>query len=65
MEKAEWAKLYVLFRQLSGAHKREILQKAEALAVAESRETPESRNGGHLKNARRHKVSDPAVNEGE
>jgi hypothetical protein len=41
MEKTEWAKLYVLFSQLSGAHKREILKKAEALAAAESRETPE------------------------
>jgi hypothetical protein len=30
MEKTEWAKLYVLFRQLSGARRREILKKAEA-----------------------------------
>ncbi|MDR0402168.1 MAG: hypothetical protein LBH35_01110 [Treponema sp.] len=40
-EKAEWAKIYALFRQLSEAHKQEILVKAEALVSAEARRIPE------------------------
>jgi hypothetical protein len=33
-EDAEWAKLYVFFRQLSDVHKREILKKAKELVTA-------------------------------
>jgi hypothetical protein len=47
-EKAEWAKLYVLFRQLSDIHKREILKRAEALA--EGRERPETEKKKHGEN---------------
>jgi hypothetical protein len=46
-EKDGWAKLYVLFRQLSDAHKREILKRAEALALAEGRERPEAEKKKH------------------
>jgi hypothetical protein len=41
IEEVEWAKMYVLYRQISDAHKREILKKAEALVSAELREIPE------------------------
>jgi hypothetical protein len=45
-EKAEWAKMYVLFRQLSDVHKREIIKKAEALISPGVHETPEKNGAG-------------------